>query len=79
MPSLYSGAATDSFDRVRKSNGMAGSGCFKDPQSRASSTLFSADIDASYPEGNATSNIWVGDLYLDDFNKSKACHLNLHI
>ena len=45
------------------------------PQSRASSAL-SADVYASYPEGeNGTSNIWVGDLYIDDIDKGKRLSL----
>lgn len=48
----------------------------QDPQSGASSIL-SADIYASYSEGNGMSNIWVGDLHITDINKSKARHLNL--
>jgi len=43
----------------------------QDPQSGASSIL-SADIYASYSEGDGISNIWVGDLHITDINKSKA-------
>ncbi len=41
-----------------------------DPDSGASSIL-SADIYASYLERGGTSNVWVGDLHINDTNKGK--------
>lgn len=42
------------------------------------STL-SADIYASYPEGDGMSYIWVGDLHIDDIKKGDKPHLNLSV
>ena len=53
-------------------------GSAQDPRIGDVGTL-SADIYASYPEGDGMAYVWVGDLHIDDIKKGEACHLSLYV
>ena len=77
---LMVGLSRDQLAQIRGTNHdiILYLGSAQDPRIGGVGTV-SADIYASYPEGDGFSYIWVGDLHIDDITKGEACHFILYV